>query len=330
MARAFVGISHTPLMGLNPIAEDAERVLHQALADLRGRVLAFAPERIVLIAPDHYNGFFNALMPSFCIGTQAWSVGDYLSSAGQLHVDADGALALASHLLAADIDVAVSRAMEVDHGFAQPLELLWGSLDTPPVIPVFLNAVAPPGIPRLARCRAMGRAIGDYLDRDAVRTLVIGSGGLSHEPPVPALDHPDPTVRQRITYRSDATQDERDAKTRRVMAAGIALAAGDGTIKPLNPDWDRRWMDAMAGTDQDLDALCAMPEDSIDRDGGHSAHESKTWLVARSAMPLAALSRGAISQNPSGSDAALQLLLRHYQAIPEYIAGFGLMMMTDA
>ena len=35
MARAFVGISHTPLMGLNPIAEGAERILHQALADLR-------------------------------------------------------------------------------------------------------------------------------------------------------------------------------------------------------------------------------------------------------------------------------------------------------
>jgi 2,3-dihydroxyphenylpropionate 1,2-dioxygenase len=317
MARAFVGISHTPLMGLNPIGKAAELTLHQALADLRARVHAFAPERIVLIAPDHYNGFFNALMPPFCVGSQAWSVGDYLSRAGQLRVDADCALGLASHLLAADIDVAVSRAMEVDHGFAQPLELLWGSLDTPPVVPVFLNAVAPPTIPRLRRCRALGRAIGDYLDTDATRTLVIGSGGLSHEPPVPTLDHPDLAVRQRITHRTDATKDERDAKMRRVMAAGVSLAAGEGTIKPLNPDWDLRWMDAMAGTDHDLDTLCTLSEDSIDRDGGHSAHESKTWLVARSAMP----------RNPSGR--AVRPLLRHYQAIPEYIAGFGLMMIAD-
>lgn len=320
MARAFVGISHTPLMGLNPIAADAERTLQQAIADLRARVHTFAPERIVLIAPDHYNGFFNALMPPFCVGTQAWSVGDYLSTAGQLCVDGQGALALTSHLLAADIDVAVSRAMEVDHGFAQPLELLWGSLETPPVIPVFLNAVAPPTIPRLARCRALGRAIGDFLDRDAVRTLVIGSGGLSHEPPVPTLDHPDPAVRQRIIHRTEATPDERDAKTRRVMAAGVSLASGNGTIKALNPEWDRRWMEAMAGDDPGLDSLCTSSEASIDREGGHSAHESKTWLVARSAMP----------GNGSRSDDALQVLLRHYQAIPEYIAGFGLMMMTDA
>lgn len=330
MARAFVGISHTPLMGLNPIAEGAERILHQALADLRAQVLAFDPDRIVLIAPDHYNGFFNALMPPFCVGTQAWSVGDYLSSAGQLRVDADCALGMASHLLAADFDVAVSRAMEVDHGFAQPLELLWGSLDTPPVIPVFLNAVAPPGIPRLARCRALGRAIGDYLDQDASRTLVIGSGGLSHEPPVPTLDHPDPAVRQRIIHRTEATPDERDAKTRRVMAAGVSLAAGEGTIKPLNPEWDRRWMEAMAGNDHGLDALCTLSESSIDRDGGHSAHESKTWLVARSAMPRSPSPRRASARCSSDADGAVSLRLRHYQAIPEYIAGFGLMMMTDA
>lgn len=311
MTRAFVGISHTPLMGLNDIPAEAQASLQQAIEDVRVRVLAFAPELIVLVAPDHYNGFFNALMPSFCIGTEARSVGDYLSTAGPLNVDSAHALAMTNHLLDAEIDIAVSRRMEVDHGFAQPLELLWGSLDTPPVVPVFLNALAQPTIPRLSRCRSLGRAIGSYLDTLNQRTLVIGSGGLSHEPPVPTLDHPDPAVRLRIMVRTDTTEAEREAKTQRVMAAGRALASGEGTIKALNPDWDRRWMDALAGDDRALDALCSLPEASIDQDGGHAAHESKTWLVARGALCRAA---------------APDTVFRHYQAIPEYIAGFGLMM----
>ena len=81
----------------------------------RSQVLAFDPELVVLIAPDHYNGFFNELMPPFCIGTQATSVGDYLTPAGALNVDGEAALALATHLMDADFDVAVSRAAAQEH-----------------------------------------------------------------------------------------------------------------------------------------------------------------------------------------------------------------------
>ncbi|MEK7948808.1 3-carboxyethylcatechol 2,3-dioxygenase [Pigmentiphaga sp. YJ18] len=311
--RAFLGMSHSPLMGLNPVPAQAGAELQAAIARVRDQVLAYAPDLVVLIAPDHYNGFFNRLMPPFCIGTQARAVGDYLSPAGLLRVDAPLALEMADALMDRGFDAAVSRRMEVDHGFAQPLQLLWGGLDTPPVVPVFVNAVAPPGIPRLFRCRDLGRAIGDFLDGVPRRVLLIGSGGLSHEPPVPTLDHPDPEVRERITVPREATAQEREAKTRRVMAAGRALAEGAGTVKPLAPDWDRRWMDALAGPAGSLDELCAWPEAAIAREAGASAHESKTWLVARAALT------GRV-QAP---------VFRYYRAIPEYIAGFGLMLMTQ-
>ncbi len=314
MERAFLGMSHTPLMGLNPVAAPVEQALQAAIAAAREQVRAFAPELVVLVAPDHYNGFFNELMPPFCIGTVARSVGDYLSPAGDLNVDADAALALATRLMDEDFDLAVSRRMVVDHGFAQALQLMWGNLDTPPVLPIFVNAVAQPGIPRLRRCRQLGEAIGRFLDNLPRRTLLIGSGGLSHEPPVPTLSHPDAAVRERITFRNEPTPADRDAKTQRVMAAGRALAAGDGAIKPLNPLWDRRWMDALAAGGAALDALCAMSEDSIERDAGLSAHESKSWLVARSALP---------------TGQALECALRHYQAIPEWIAGFGVMLIKQ-
>ena len=42
---------------------------------------------------------------------------------------------------------------------------------------------------------------------------------------MPTLAHPDPAVRERITVRRDPSQAERDAKTERVKAAGMALAA---------------------------------------------------------------------------------------------------------
>jgi 2,3-dihydroxyphenylpropionate 1,2-dioxygenase len=209
-----------------------------------------------------------------------------------------------------EFDMTVSRRMTVDHGFAQPLELLWGGLNTPPVVPIFVNAVAPPSIPRLRRCRSLGIAIGKFLDRLPQRTLLIGSGGLSHEPPVPSLDNPDPAVRERITVPCKSTPTDYEAKKQRVMAAGRALAKGDSSIKPLNPEWDRRWMDAMAGSDADLDELCRQAEESIDSAAGHSAHESKSWLIARSAL---------------SPEAEHLCAFRHYQTIPEYIAGFGLM-----
>lgn len=310
-ARAFLGLSHSPLYGLNPIADDVARDMAGALARVREQVLAFDPELVVLAGPDHYNGFFNELMPPFCLGTEATAVGDYLTPAGALNVPADLALALGEHLMEADFDVAISRRMQVDHGFAQALQMIWGGLATPPVMPIFQNAVAQPGIPRLRRCRALGEAIGRFLDGRPERTLVIGSGGLSHEPPVPTLANPDPAVRERITVKRTPTAEERDAKTARVQAAGMALAAGDPSMKPLNPAWDRQWMDALS--EGRLDELCRAGEDSITQAAGLSAHESKTWLIARAAMP---------------PERPLQTTLRWYRAVPELIAGYGALLMT--
>lgn len=308
-ARAFLGMSHSPLLGLNPLSAVVEQEVKAAIAQASERVLAWRPDRIVLVGPDHYNGFFNELMPPLCIGTEAQSVGDYLTPAGALNVDAPAALALAEYLMDG-FDVALSRRMQVDHGFVQALQFLWGALErTPPVIPIFMNAVAPPGIPRLRRCHALGVVIGRFLDGLPGRTLLIGSGGLSHEPPVPTLDNPDAAVRERITVRNTPTQAQKDAKTERVKAAGMALAAGDPSMKSLNPAWDQHWMDALEHGD--FNALLELNDSDITTQAGASAHESKTWLIARSALP-----EGAKHTTCS---------LRYYRAIPELIAGYGLL-----
>jgi 2,3-dihydroxyphenylpropionate 1,2-dioxygenase len=310
--RIILGISHSPLWGVNPVANSVKTLLDEAAARIKEKVNEFSPELVVIISPDHYHGFFNEMMPPFCIGTEANSVGDYLTSSGSLNVDAQSAVALADYLMDLNFDIAVSRRMRVDHGFAQPLDVVFGGLKTPPIIPIFMNAVAPPGIPRLRRCRALGEALGKFLDADPRRTLLIGSGGLSHEPPVPKLTDPNPQVRERITVGRPRTHAEQEARMKLVSEAGMALAAGKSQIKPLNPDWDKHWMTAISSADSALESICSMSEAGVALEGGNSAHESKTWLVCRSAMRCAEPPR---------------ILVNHYQAIPEYIAGFGMLLL---
>lgn len=84
---------------------------------------------MVLFAPDHYNGFFYDVMPPFCLGVGATAIGDFGSAAGELPVPVELAEACAHAVMKSGIDLAVSYCMQVDHGFAQPLEFLLGGLD---------------------------------------------------------------------------------------------------------------------------------------------------------------------------------------------------------
>ena len=305
--RAFLGFTHTPLLHVAPLPAAAEATLQAAIARTRALVREWQPDRILLIGPDHYNGFVHELMPPFCIGTEATAVGDYLTPTGALNVDETTALALAEQLLDSGFDIAVSRRMRVDHGFAQPLMLLWDGLDTPPVVPVFMNAIAWPAVARIRRCIEIGDAMGLFLDGIPGRTLLLASGGLSHEPPIPTLQDSDPGVRERIMTRTEVTEERRRQRMALATAYGQALARGEPGMKPLNMAWDRRWADAIES--RDLSWFHDQSEESISRQGGLAAHESKTWLIARCAL----------SQQPQPSG------FRHHQELPELIAGFGIM-----
>lgn len=86
--------------------------------------------------------------------------------------------ACAHAVMKSGIDLAVSYCMQVDHGFAQPLEFLLGGLDKVPVLPVFINGVATP-LPGFQRTRMLGEAIGRFTSTLNKRVLFTGSGGLS-------------------------------------------------------------------------------------------------------------------------------------------------------
>ncbi|MFM0038428.1 3-carboxyethylcatechol 2,3-dioxygenase [Paraburkholderia strydomiana] len=300
-------LSHTPLAGYyDPPAEVVGQV-EQVHAAARARVATFDPELVVVFAPDHYNGFFYDLMPPFCIGAAASAVGDFKSLAGPLDVPAGIALELAEAVLDSDIDVAVSYRMQVDHGCAQALELLTGGLDRYPVVPVFINSVAPP-MASCRRARLLGDAFGRALARMDKRVLLIGSGGISHEPPVPELAGASDEVAQRLIAGRNPSAESRAARQARTVAAARAFTAGDSRLHPLNPEWDRSFLKLLE--DGDLKALDGLTDPAITRAAGKSAHEIRTWVAAFGAL------------NAGGSYRAT---LDYYRPIPEWIAGFGAM-----
>ena len=124
-------------------------------------VKEFDPDLIINFGPDHYNGFFYNLMPPFCVGYEAFSIGDFGSQAGPLDVPYDLAQSMAQAIIDSGVDTAISLHMEVDHGAIQPVELIYGDIAAKPIIPVFVNAVSKPFTP-IARIRALGQAIGTW------------------------------------------------------------------------------------------------------------------------------------------------------------------------
>lgn len=115
--------------------------------------------------------------------------------------------------------------MVVDHGFVQPLEILFDGIDRVPVIPVFINGVATPLGP-ISRIRALGSAFGEAATLLDKRVLFLGSGGLSHDPPVPVLDGAPPRVADALIEGHAPTSEQRERGEQRVIQAGRDYAAG--------------------------------------------------------------------------------------------------------
>ena len=304
MPLALCCMSHSPLLNLSP-PRDLLDDINSALTEARNFVHEYDPELVVIFAPDHFNGFFYKLMPPFCIGTSANGVGDYGTRAGPLDVAADLASDCARAVLNAGVDVAISACMEVDHGTVQPLEVLFGGPAAPPVIPIFINSVATPLGP-LRRARALGAAVGGHVATLDKRVLVIGSGGLSHDPPVPTLATATSAVRERIVHGRPMTTEQRQARQAAVIDAAHEFAKGRSELQPLNPDWDQSFLEIV--DECRLAELDNWSNSFISHAGGNSAHEIRTWVAAFAALEAAG---------------PYQTQLRYYKAAPELIAGFA-------
>lgn len=300
-------LSHTPLRGLNDPGPDVVAEVDQVLARARADVEAFDPELIVIFAPDHYNGLFYDLMPPFVIATAAESVGDYMTTPGPLSVDTQVARDLAEFILNQDLDIALSHRLQVDHGCTQTIEELTGSLTRYPVVPIIINSVAPPFAP-YRRIRKLGEVVGRYVAKLDKRVLLVGTGGLSHEPPVPLLDGAPEAITEFLICGRNPTPEARAARQARTIAAGKIYGTELSPQAPLNVEWDGAFIDLLLSGR--LDEVDDFSIEDISREAGRSTHEVRTWVAAFAALAAA------------GGYCARR---DYYRPINEWIAGYGVM-----
>ena len=314
MAVKLICASHSPLMEFaSPQEQRKEQVVRDTFAKLAAEVKAYDPTLIITFGPDHFNGFFYDLMPSFCVGIRATAAGDwdYGKEHPELNVPEATALQLVHRVLDEGVDVAYSYRMQADHGVTQPLHFLCdGQLNRYPTIPIFINGAAAP-MPTTKRTLALGRAVGQFiqsLNLENERVLILGTGGLSHDPPTPQMGSVPAEVEEFLICGRNPTAESRNNRQAKIIAVGQKLAAGDMSVAvPLNSEWDRALLETLAKAD--FAAIEAMTEADIRRDGGRGGQEVRSWMAAFAALH-------ALGE--------YQMTTHCYEAISEWIAGFGI------
>jgi 2,3-dihydroxyphenylpropionate 1,2-dioxygenase len=314
MAVKLICASHSPLMEFaSPQEQRQEQVVRDTFAKLAAEVKAYDPTLIITFGPDHFNGFFYDLMPSFCVGIRATAAGDwdYGKEHPELNVPEETALQLVRRVLDEGVDVAYSYRMQADHGVTQPLHFLCdGQLNRYPTIPIFINGAAAP-MPTTKRTVALGRAVGQFiqsLNLEHERVLILGTGGLSHDPPTPQMGAVPPEVEEFLICGRNPSPESRQNRQAKIIAVGQKLAAGDQSVAvPLNPEWDRALLETFAKAD--FAAIEAMTEAEIRRDGGRGGQEVRSWMAAFAAL------------HELGE---YEMTTHCYEDISEWIAGFGI------
>lgn len=275
--------AHTPLMDHVDTDPQVDAAVRAQFRDLAGQVADYDPELVIIFAPDHFKGFFYEMLPAFTVGVRATAIGDYDIGSGPFNVPEELAVDLIRSLHAGGVDVGMSYRMNADHGFSQLLVLLAGEVNRYPVIPVHINCAGPP-LPPFRRVRELGQGVGRWAKGLNKRILVIGSGGLSHDPPIPALATAPPQLAEKLITAQHQSVEERRRREQENFETARALARGEGEALALAPDWDREFMDRMAKGD--LDYLDALPEAELTRIAGCGGHEVRNWVAAYSALSM--------------------------------------------
>lgn len=306
MTVRLICASHTPLMDHVDADPAIDAEVRAAFRKLGDDIRAWRPELVIQFAPDHFKGFFYDMLPPFTVGIRAEAIGDYDIGGGRFDVPEELALDCVRSLHAADVDVAMSYRMQADHGFAQLLVLLGGNVDAWPTLPIHINCAGPP-LPSFRQVRRLGAAVGKWAAALGKRVLILGSGGLSHDPPIPDIRNASPAVAEMLIAGRNPPMEARRAREQANFETARKLARGEGQATPLAPDWDRAFMAQMA--ESDFETIGSLDEAELTRVAGCGGHEVRNWVAAYAAMA-----------------AAGPFVPRHilYYPIPQWNAGMGI------
>ena len=308
---AMICSSHVAIPNLPGAAPtDVKLELDEVNESLRSLVRKLQPELVVQFGSDHNSSFNYSVMPSFCVGMRARCLGDFMTSTGPMQTDEATAIRLLDSLHEQGVDVAGSYDMLVDHGFTQLLDILFGGPDTIPVIPVFINCGSD-FRPPMKRVLALGQAVGRFLSKvKHKRILVLGTGGLSHDPPIPAFRTASAEMQATLIDGINYTPDKLSARNKRVADAAKDFATDNvGGYKQLNEEWDKQLLKLLeTGRFMEMADFC---DDWIYEMGGCGGQEIRMWLSACAAF-------GALC-----GDDNFRAVIDYYRSAPEIFVGYG-------
>lgn len=307
-------VSHSPIIMVRAKAPADEPAILALYAQCASAIARFEPELVIIFGSDHFAGFFLSTMPAYCIALAAEAVADVGGFGGTFNVPGETASALIVHMRAAGFDPAMSYHMTVDHAFSQPIKRLTGALDRYPVIPIFIGSQTPPYM-SFARSRAFGTAVGRFVAASGKRTLIIGSGGLSHHPTryYPLLGEASPAVAGWQMHGERAGTFTTSAWFEKLHEDHISgadmLISGERTAEHirLNAEFDRWFMARLGAGDEET--LARIPPEEAFEKAGIGSLELHTWIAALAAH-----------QGAGGAPPTQQI----YSPTLEYGIGYGM------
>jgi protocatechuate 4,5-dioxygenase beta chain len=194
MARIIGGIStsHIPAIGLAIERKQQQDPYWKPFFDgfprVHGWLAAKKPDVVVVVYNDHGLNFFLDKLPTFAVGAAAEyrnaDEGWGLKPVAPFPGDPKLSWHVIDSLVEDGFDIVSCQEMQVDHGFAVPMQLLFPGVSEWPVktLPVEVNTVQHP-LPSPARCYQLGKALGKAIESypEDLDVVVVGTGGLSHQ-----------------------------------------------------------------------------------------------------------------------------------------------------
>ena len=194
MARIVGGVttSHIPAIG-NAIQEGKTQEPYwkrffDGYEPVKEWLTEVDPDIAIVVYNDHGLNFFLDKAPTFAIGCadryenadEGWALPTLQSFDG----DSEFSWHLAESLIEQEFDMTTCQEMLVDHGFVNPMALMWRHLPEWPVkaIPLAVNTVQHP-IPSARRCFKLGQALCRAIESypEDLKVVILGTGGLSHQ-----------------------------------------------------------------------------------------------------------------------------------------------------
>lgn len=284
----MICVPHVPLTKIQENLEIPQNVqFWDSYKAQVNKLKEFDPDLIIIFGGNHMDGIHLKLMPQLAIAHAAYALDDCGGWPGPLDVPMEISTKLHKFLTDYGFDLAESYAMDVDHGFSNPLHYFIDELNAKPVIPIHINTMMDPR-PTLKRCRQLGEAIGEFASELNKKIAFIGTGGLSHQTNFVFPQYknaPTEEVRDYLVYGGEKGVVTREQWRQNIIDGMDKLSknivSGEFVAEWINKEWDEQFLDILINGN--LEKFDEWSDEFILDAAGYGGSEIRLWLAAAAA-----------------------------------------------